>query len=158
AAELEQIRHDFPKGRYEIRIEDTRFNLKQYLGFLRENDSDIQQFTDKRKAAFDEELQRWIESGQINFESTQDLVSDAEEEVLPEDCVAIESPVAGNVWKLLVSPGDKVEQDQTLAILESMKMEITITAPHAGIVYAVSRGEGSQVSAGQALLVLQENS
>ena len=78
--------------------------------------------------------------------------------MLPEDCVAIESPVAGNVWKLLVSPGDKVDQDQTLAILESMKMEITITAPHAGTVYAVSRGEGSQVSAGQALLVLQENS
>ena len=157
AEELIQIRHDFPKGRYSIKIEDTRFKLKEYLGFLQDNDSDIQQFTDKRQKAFDEELQRWIESGQINFESTQDLVSgEAEEEALPEDCVAIESPVAGNVWKMLVSPGDIVEQDQTLAILESMKMEITITTPHAGIVYAISRGEGSQVGAGQPLLILQE--
>ena len=75
---------------------------------------------------------------------------------MPENCVAIESPVAGNVWKMMVSPGDIVEQDQTLAILESMKMEITITAPHAGTVYAISRAEGSQVGAGQALLILQE--
>jgi len=157
AEELRQIRHDFPKGRYNIKIEDTRFNLKEYLGFLQENDSDIQQFTGKREKAFDEELQRWIESGQINFESTQDLVSGAaEEEALPENCVAIESPVAGNVWKMQVSPGDIVAQDQTLAVLESMKMEITITAPHAGTVYAISRGEGSQVGAGQALLILQE--
>jgi urea carboxylase len=157
AEELQQIRHDFPKGRYSITIEDTLFNLKEYLAFLQQNDSDIQQFTRKRKTAFDEELQRWIESGQINFESTQDLASNSgEEEALPDNCVAIESPVAGNVWKMLVKPGDMVEEGQTLAILESMKMEINITAPHSGAVYAVNRSEGSQVNAGQPLLVLQE--
>lgn len=158
ADELKTIRYDFPKGRYSIKIEETRFNLKQYLGFLQQNKSGIEQFTQKREKAFDRELQRWIESGQINFESTQDLVSDAgKEDALPENCVAIESPVAGNVWKMLVKPGDSVEQDQALAVLESMKMEITITAPHAGVVYAISRGEGSQVSAAQPLLILQEN-
>ena len=157
AEELQQIRHDFPKGRYSITIEDTLFNLKEYLAFLQQNDSDIQQFTSKRKTAFDEELQRWIESGQINFESTQDLASNSgEEEALPDNCVAIESPVAGNVWKMLVKPGDMVEEGQTLAILESMKMEINITAPHSGAVYAINRSEGNQVNAGQPLLVLQE--
>lgn len=158
ADELKTIRHDFPKGRYSIKIEETRFNLKQYLGFLQQNKSGIEQFTQKREKAFEQELQRWIESGQINFESTQDLVSDTgKEEALPENCVAIESPVAGNVWKMLVKPGDSVKQDQALAVLESMKMEITITAPHVGVVYAISRGEGSQVSAGQSLLLLQES-
>lgn len=157
AEELKAIRHDFPKGRYAINIEETRFNLKDYLGFLHENESDIEQFTGKRKKAFDKELQRWIDSGQINFESSQDLVSDTgEEETLPENCVAIESPVSGNVWKMMVKPGETVEADQTLAILESMKMEITIAAPHAGLVYALSRSEGSQVNAGQPLLILQE--
>ena len=99
AEELKAIRHDFPKGRYAINIEDTRFNLKEYLGFLKQNENDIAKFTDKRKKAFDEELQRWIESGQINFESSQDLVSDTgEEETLPENCVAIDSPVSGRCW------------------------------------------------------------
>ena len=38
-----------------------------------------------------------------------------------------------------------------------MKMEIEIVAPHAGTVYAINRSEGSQVNAGQALLVLAED-
>ena len=156
ADELKKIRRDFPKGRYSIKIEETRFNLKAYLKFLHENEVGIQQFSDKRKQAFDEELQRWIESGQINFESTQDLVGDDDDgETLPDGCTAIESPVAGNVWKMLVKPGDRVEEDQTVAVLESMKMEIAVTATSAGVIHSVNRGENSQVNAGQTLLVIQ---
>jgi urea carboxylase len=156
ADELMQIRRDFPKGRYSINIEETRFSLKDYQVFLEENKREIQVFTNKRKKAFDDELQRWIDSGQLNFDSSQDLTTDAGEEDLPENCVAIESPVAGNVWKLLVKQGDVIEQDQALVILESMKMEIEIVAPHAGTVYAIVRNEGSQIDAGQPVLVLQE--
>lgn len=157
ADELKTIRRDFPKGRYSVEIEETRFNLKDYLGFLEQNKTEIKQCTDQRENAFDEELQRWIESGQINFKSGQDLTSSAgEEHALPEDCVAIDSPVAGNVWKMLVKPGDVIEQNQPLVIIESMKMEIEIVSSHAGTVYAVNRTEGSQVNAGQPLLILQE--
>ena len=157
ADELKDIRKDFPKGRYEIKIEETVFNLKEYLGFLSENKAEIKQFTDKREKAFDEELQRWIESGQINFDSGQDLAKDSgQEEVLPENCVAIESPVAGSVWKILVSQGDVLEKGQTMMVLESMKMEIEIVAPHSGTVYAISREEGQQINAGQSLLILHE--
>jgi len=158
ADELKTIRKDFPKGRYSIEIEETRFNLKKYLGFLQENDTEIKAFTQQREKAFDEELQRWIESGQINFESAQDLASNmGDEETLPENCLAIESPVAGNVWKMLVKPGDVIEQDQALVVLESMKMEIEIVAPHAGTVYAVNSNEGSQVNAGQPLIIIEES-
>lgn len=158
ADELKDIREDFPKGRYGIKIEETRFNLKEYLGFLNDNETEIKQFTDKREKAFDQELQHWIETGQINFNSDQELVSDkGEEESLPEDCVAIESPVAGSVWKMLVKQGDTVKEGEPILILESMKMEIEIVAPHAGNVYAISRDEGQQVNAGQALLILQKS-
>ena len=58
------------------------------------------------------------------------------------------------LWR---KPGDVVAADQTLAILESMKMEISITAPHDGVVYAISRNEGNQVNTGQPLLILQES-
>ena len=158
AEELKQIRQDFPKGRYSIKIEETQFNLAEYLAFLEDRHSEIQQFTDRRKNAFDDELQRWIDSGQINFDSAQDLASDiGEEEVLPANCMAIESPVAGSVWKMLVKQGDVIDEGQPMVILESMKMEIEIVAPHAGTVYAVNRSEGGQINAGQPILILQES-
>ena len=57
---------------------------------------------------------------------------------------------------MLVKQGDVIEAGQQVAILESMKMEIHIDAPHAGTVYAISRNEGNQIGAGQPLLVLQK--
>jgi urea carboxylase len=157
AQELINIREDFPKGRYSINIEETRFNLKQYLDSLKQDENEIQHFTQKREKAFDKELQRWITSGQINFESEQNLASDeGVEKSLPNNCAVIDSPVAGNVWKILVKQGDIIEQGQVMLIIESMKMEIEITAPHSASVYAVSRDEGCHVNAGQPLLILQE--
>ena len=157
AEELLEARHNFPKGRYSIKIEETTFNLQDHHAFVEQHRKSIDVFRKHREQAFTEELQRWIASGQINFESEQHLTSESgEEETLPSNCVAIDSPVAGSVWQLLVKQGDNVAEGQTLAILESMKMEIEITAPHAGTIYAISRGEGSQLNAGQALLILQE--
>ena len=157
ADELLAMREDFPKGRYAVKIEPATFSLHEYRAFLEQHRESIATFTAHRQQAFDQELQRWIASGQINFESEQHLTSETgEEEALPGNCVAIDSPVAGSVWQLLVKQGDAVSEGQTLAVLESMKMEIEITAPHAGTVYAINRSEGSQISAGQALLILQE--
>ncbi len=154
--ELEKIRVDFPRGRYPLRIEATTFRLGDYQAFLKEHDAGIRRFTQQRERAFAEELQRWVASGQMNYASDQDFTSGAgDEEALPSDCVAVESPVAGSVWQVLVAPGDQVGVGQPLAILESMKMEIEVTAPHAGTVYAIARAEGTQVDAGQALLVLR---
>ena len=154
--ELEQIRHDFPRGRYPLKIEHTSFDLQAYEAFLNDNQTGIDSFTQKREQAFAEELQRWIASGQINFSAEQDaMLASAEEEALPANCMVIESPVAGGVWKLLVEPGARVEAGQSLLVLESMKMEIEVTAPEAGVVYAINREEGQQVNAGQAVLVLE---
>lgn len=155
AEELTHIRMDFPRGRYPLKIENTTFRLSDYQEFLQSHDDSILNFTTKREQAFAEELQRWMESGQINFDTAQDMASSqAIEEAIPANCVAIESGVAGSVWKILVNPGDVVNAGQSLMVLESMKMEIEITAPHSGTVYAINRQEGQQVSAGQSLLVL----
>ncbi|MGD8573034.1 MAG: urea carboxylase, partial [Gammaproteobacteria bacterium] len=157
AEQLREARRNFPKGRFPIKIEETTFNLADHNAFVEQNRESIDEFRKHREQAFDEELQRWIASGQINFESEQHLTSESgEEDRIPDNCVAIESPVAGSVWQLLVKQGDDVHEGQTLAILESMKMEIEITAPHAGVVYAINRDEGNQVNAGQPLLILEE--
>ncbi|MHB8572018.1 MAG: biotin/lipoyl-binding carrier protein [Candidatus Dormibacteria bacterium] len=57
--------------------------------------------------------------------------------------------LVGNVWKVLVKPGDSVAEDDTLIILESMKMEIPVLAPHAGVVSEVLVTENDVVAEGQ---------
>ncbi|MFW2553881.1 biotin/lipoyl-containing protein, partial [Aliarcobacter butzleri] len=46
----------------------------------------------------------------------------------------VPAAVNGNVWKILVKEGDRVEKDQQIMILEAMKMEIDITAPVSGTI------------------------
>tara|TARA_R110002072_G_scaffold2280_1_gene18823 strand:+ start:28737 stop:32369 length:3633 start_codon:yes stop_codon:yes gene_type:complete len=157
ADELSQIRQDFPQGRYPIRVEDGSFKLSDYEQYLSENESDIQQFTDKREAAFDEELARWKASGQINFSSDTADPHDEEEKLeLPSDMTAVESSVAGNIWKTHVLEGSSVQEGDVVMTLESMKMEIDVYAPCNGVVYQIRKQAGQQVHAGQDLIIIQE--
>jgi len=63
--------------------------------------------------------------------------------------------MAGNVWKILVKVGDKVEQEQSVVILESMKMEIHIVAEKSGAVKEIKVNEGEFVNEGDILLELE---
>ena len=56
------------------------------------------------------------------------------------------SDLNGSVWKILVSEGDLVAEDDTLAVLESMKMEIPVLAPVTGKVEKILVVEGQPVS------------
>jgi acetyl-CoA carboxylase biotin carboxyl carrier protein len=58
----------------------------------------------------------------------------------------VKAVMAGNVWKILVKPGDLVEDGQDVVILESMKMEIPIAADFGGIVKEVKVNEGDFVN------------
>lgn len=62
------------------------------------------------------------------------------------------SPVTGLVIKVNVEPGQKVEPNDVLVVLESMKMENNVTATHAATVKSVSAVPGSSVKVNQALL------
>jgi acetyl-CoA carboxylase biotin carboxyl carrier protein len=48
--------------------------------------------------------------------------------------VDVKTEITGNVWKVLLKPGDTVEEDEPIIILESMKMEIPVVAPEAGTI------------------------
>ena len=48
--------------------------------------------------------------------------------------IDVKTEITGNVWKVLVKDGDSVEEDQPIVILESMKMEIPVSAPESGTV------------------------
>ncbi|MBT7118047.1 MAG: biotin attachment protein [Campylobacteraceae bacterium] len=62
--------------------------------------------------------------------------------------------VNGNVWKILVNVGDKVEAGQVVSILEAMKMEIDVEAPCSGTVTAVPAKPNDAVEEGQTLVVI----
>lgn len=66
----------------------------------------------------------------------------------------ITSNMAGNVWKILVKVGDKVEEGQNVVILESMKMEIHIIAEASGTVKEIKTNEGEFVNEGDVLIEL----
>jgi len=66
----------------------------------------------------------------------------------------VPAPLAGNIWKVLVSPNQQVNEGDTLVILEAMKMETEIKAGHSGVVANINVKEGDSVTVGQVLLSL----
>ena len=66
----------------------------------------------------------------------------------------VKSEVKGKVWQLEAKVGDKVEEDDPIIILESMKMEIPIGAPCDGIVKEILVAEGDPVDEDQVVAVI----
>lgn len=152
AEELVQLREDFPQGRFEPEISETTFSLGAYEAFLAENAPSIQSFKKRQQAAFDAERGRWEAAG-IAAYVDEEAVAVAEESIgLPEGAEPVESPVAGTIWKVLLdADGQAVEAGETLAILESMKMEIKLDAPVSGTLVAGLCKEGQGIAPGQVL-------
>jgi acetyl-CoA carboxylase biotin carboxyl carrier protein len=67
----------------------------------------------------------------------------------------IEAHITGTVWKIEVSPGDTIDEGDTVVILESMKMEMPVEAEDGGVVKEVVVEEGQSVSEGDTLVVLE---
>lgn len=67
----------------------------------------------------------------------------------------VESAVTGSVWKIEAAPGTKVEEDDVLVVIESMKMEIPVMAPAAGTVKELLVAEDESVDEGQVLVILE---
>lgn len=155
-AELPRLREDFVTGRFMLKVEETRFRLKDYRAFLATNADAIGEFKARQQAAFDAERERWQAAGQ-DVVASDVVVADAgtdSELDLPPNARAVASQVAGSVWKLEAQVGDTIAAGQTLLVVESMKMEIAVTAPCAGILSHVFCKEGGAVAAGQDLLVI----
>ena len=63
--------------------------------------------------------------------------------------------ITGTVWKIEVAVGDRVELDDEVVILESMKMEMPVEAEDSGTVAEIRCEEGQSVSEGDILVVLE---
>ena len=68
--------------------------------------------------------------------------------------ITVKSEIAGSVWKIEVAVADAVAAEDPLIILESMKMEIPLLAPRAGIVRRILVAEGEPIAEGDAAVIL----
>ncbi len=156
AEELLEARAAFPHGAYPLRIEDTHFSYADYKAFLAREAEGIAAFKSCQQAAFEAERQRWrdakIDEAPLD-EAASALGSGGE---VPDGCIGQFTEAPGNVWKLAVEEGDHVEIGETLAVIESMKMEISIAATARGIVRAIQVKPGQTLRAGDLVCALEE--
>ncbi len=157
ADELLQMRADFVQGKFALKIEETTFSLKEYNQFLSQESASINTFKTKQKAAFEAEREHWIATGQANYDQEIEAEQATQTYTLPAGHTVTKSHVAGNLWQVKVSEGDAVKEGDVLVIVESMKMEIAITAQTSGKISQILCTESSPVAAGQALLVIEES-
>ncbi|CAH1225949.1 Carbamoyl-phosphate synthase large chain [Paenibacillus allorhizoplanae] len=157
AEELLQLREDFPRGRYEADIQETTFDLGEYLQFLSSIEETTDTFRTQQRDAFKEERESWKAKGLAEYVSEQETGDAAPEDELPAGTIAVRGIMPGSVWKVLVSPGEQVKKGDQLAILESMKMEFPQHAPCDGYVSMIGVKPGDQVHAGQLILGIAQS-
>jgi urea carboxylase len=157
AAELLEIREEFPHGRYPLRMEDQTFRLREYQTFLRGIEGETIAAKRRQQEAFEAERERWARAGASEaFEAPEDNLPAAAPDAVPEGCRAVNSPLTASVWNVAVETGQRVEAGQKLVVLEAMKMEIAVAAPSAGVVEMLNCAPGALVSAGQRLVTLRK--
>lgn len=69
--------------------------------------------------------------------------------------IEVRAEVTGKVWKILLPVGSRVESDETIMVVESMKMEIPVNSEDAGEVVELLVGEGDAVEDGQVVAIVQ---
>ena len=104
---------------------------------------------------------RWLDgitdSMDVSLSEFQELVMDREAWHAAIHGVEIASPLPGTVLRISVKAGDTVAEGDELMVLEAMKMETPVKADKAGTIVDVLVNEKDVVTAGQALLSIEES-
>ncbi|MBB3205801.1 methylmalonyl-CoA carboxyltransferase small subunit [Rhodopirellula rubra] len=80
------------------------------------------------------------------------VASGGVDEKVEDESKVCRSPISGLVIRVDAEPGQAIDADETLMVLEAMKMETVITAPIAGKIAKINRAAGDPVKAGQVLI------
>lgn len=156
ADELLQMREDFTRGRFEIEIKETTFDLGEYLQFLDSIDESSKEFRSMQQQAFQEERERWNQLGLAEYISENEQGGALVENELEGGVVGVHCSMPGSVWKVLVRKGQTVKKGDTILIEESMKMEFPQHATCDGIVSKIFVKPGDEVHAGQLIAGILE--
>lgn len=69
--------------------------------------------------------------------------------------IEVKSEIAGKVWKIEAKPGDRIDEDDPILILESMKMEIPVAAPFDCVLVELLVAEEDAVAEGQPVAIVE---
>jgi acetyl-CoA carboxylase biotin carboxyl carrier protein len=69
--------------------------------------------------------------------------------------IKVEAEVTGKIWKVVAAAGDALQAEDSIVIIESMKMEIPVMAPRAGTLARVLVKEGDPVKEGQVVAEME---
>ncbi|WP_054940655.1 urea carboxylase [Paenibacillus ihuae] len=152
--ELLQMREDFPRGAFTVEVEETTFNLGEYLTWLDSFQHEAADFRSSQQSAFEQERELWKMLGISEHVAESEVVAALDANALPEGSAGINSLMPGSVWKVVAKPGQWVQKGDTIIIEESMKMEFPQQAPFAGIIANVFVSPGDQVRAGDLIAAI----
>lgn len=154
--ELLKLRAETDAGRGIALVEKGEFSFAEYSAFLKKNAESIAEFKERQTKAFDEEKQRWRESGEFDYKESETATAVATEVEIPEGSKAVVAPIPSVLWQLNIKEGDIVHEGDVLGSLEAMKMETPLHAVHDGRVTGVWVETGDQVAQGQVLFAIEK--
>ncbi|MCC8941364.1 urea carboxylase, partial [Bradyrhizobium sp. Arg68] len=154
ADELLDARAAFPHGQYDVRIEDSEFSYAEVAKSLAAAEPSVTAFKATQQAAFDAERQRWREM-KLDEAPAESIDAAASATGIPDGHVGAFSEVPGNIWKILVEEGSTVAPGDVLAIIESMKMEISVQSPAAGRITSLPVKPGQTLRAGDVVALIE---
>lgn len=151
----------FHSGRYEYEVEETEFDMGEHNKLLASTKREVAAIKDRQKRAQDEMqkiedelMDRWIREkaeGKMPMDKVDALLNDPA-------IHKITSPMNANVWKVTSAEGDEVKSKDVVAILEAMKLEISVRAEEglAGKVEKLLVRPGDVVTAGDSLVLVRK--
>merc|ERR1719506_2345527 len=162
--ELEAMYEKYRNGLWQLKMEKEMFSYKDYKKKYWEDPkvvAETMEFRKKQSAAAaielkaerayhakkDAELAELKAKGMSAAPAAADDIPDTHEQVTAD--------VSANVWKVFAKPGDKVKENDTLLILECMKMELSVVAPCGGTIRKVMVAEHGQVTPGTLLATIE---
>ncbi len=129
-----------------INIEDGKTLVIKYLGLGDQNDDGTRTVNFELNGT-----RREVSVPDKNAEVKGKIVVMAD----PEDKSQVGSSIPGMVSKVCVKPGDVVEENQVLAVIEAMKMETSVVARMTGVVDQIFVTDGTSVKAGELLMTIK---
>ena len=155
AEELLDARERFPHGGYELKVEETTFNLAEYQRFLDSISVEAAAFKRHQKESFDAERERWRAAGLLTVVEPPEVPQEMESATVAEGCEGVSSPLTASVFQIVVKPGQVVAEDEKLIVLDAMKTEIAISSPISGTVEEIHCELGAIVNGGQLLVSIR---
>lgn len=155
--ELTDLRAEMAADRLQLDIRPGEFSLRQHQEFLTRHAADIEAFRARQAAAFETERLAWEAAGEFAPRDDGAAAATTTDDVysrLPDGATVVEAPMAGAVWRVDAAADDVLDDGADLLVLEAMKMETPVRAPHHLTVLELLVAPGDTVAAGQPLAVV----